>query len=202
MATVTYIRTEDGQFQCPHCQKVCAKQNTMYYHIKKNHTDDHKFVCEHCPAEDARKFIQKSAYLQHIATAHPEMCKKEENPYIGVCFHCPHSDCGHDAKTKANILVHFARTHCKDWIPAYGKETACIGCQKTFASSTAYLYHAIGCIKPVPEGYTSMLASVGSAANNKSPATAPATATATAELLPVLIPVPMPVPMSVPIPVA
>ena len=158
----TYIRDESGVFLCPHCDKKCDKQNTMYYHIKKNHRQDFKFVCEHCTEG---KFVQKSAYLQHVATNHPDVAEadKEANPYASISFSCPHEGCDHSAKTKANIVVHFARTHCKDWIPTYSKKDCCKGCDKEFASSTAYLYHAVACIKPVPAHCAAMLAEIRSA---------------------------------------
>jgi hypothetical protein len=146
--TTQYIRTEDGKFQCPHCPKICDKQNTMYYHMKKTHLQDFKFVCEKCT--EHRGFVQKSAYLQHVALAHPEdadeeVSKENPNPYVGVSFKCPHEGCDHAAKTKANMFVHYARTHCKDIVPAYAKTEACKCCEKTFASSTAYFYHAVAC---------------------------------------------------------
>jgi hypothetical protein len=155
--TLTYIRTADNQFQCPHCDKKCEKQNTMYYHIKKIHLQDFKYVCSFCKEGDQMKFVQKCSYLQHLATCHPEHVEKteEENPYVGVSRSCP--ACDHTTHTKANMLVHFARTHCKDWIAPYTKGVQCSGCQKDFASSTAYLYHAIGCLKPVPESYAKMI---------------------------------------------
>lgn len=125
--------------------------------MKKNHEQDFKFECKHCTKD--LKFVQKSAYLQHLAVCHPEVCEEipEANPYAGASWCCSHPDCDHSAKTKANILVHFARTHCKDWIPTFTKEAPCKGCDKTFASSTAYFYHTISCIKPVPEAYVAML---------------------------------------------
>jgi hypothetical protein len=143
--TTNYIRTADGKFQCPHCPKICDKQNTMYYHVKKNHLQDFKFTCEKC----TRGFVQKSAYLQHLATAHPDDAAEdaEENPYAGACFRCPFDSCEHSAKTKANVIVHYTRTHCKEFIPAYGKTEACKMCEKTFASSTAYFYHTATCFK-------------------------------------------------------
>lgn len=153
--SIKYVKNEAGHFQCPHCEKTCEKQNTMYYHIKKNHTNDYKFVCNHCEG-DARNFIQKSAYLQHMAIAHPDVEIEEDNPYAGKEFNCP--SCDHTAKTKANIVVHFARTHCKEWIPAFTKECKCTGCQKDFKSSTAYLYHAVSCIKPIPQDCVTALA--------------------------------------------
>ena len=164
ITTTTYIRDESGAFLCPHCDKKCEKQNTMYYHIKKNHQQDFKFVCEHCTEG---RFVQKSAYLQHIAVNHPECADEEENPYASISFSCPHEGCDHHAKTKANIIVHFARTHCRDWIPTYSKKGCCKGCDKEFASSTAYLYHAVNCIKPIPENYAAMLADIRPVGDNE-----------------------------------
>jgi hypothetical protein len=145
-----------GQFQCKYCDKRCAKQNTMYYHVQTKHVQDFKFCCAHCPD---KKFVQKSAYQQHMAQAHPEDAKGEENPYVDVSFTCSHPGCDTVAKTKANILVHFARTHCKDWIATYSKDTACKCCNKTFSSSTAYFYHAITSYTPPtsPVDYADMI---------------------------------------------
>ena len=151
MASTDYFRTDNGEFQCRHCEKRCAKQNTMYYHVQSKHSQECKFVCSHCPD---KKFIQKSAYLQHMASMHPQDVKEDTNPYVGVSFTCPFPECGQAAKTKANILVHFARTHCKDWIPAFAK--ACKNCEKSFASSTAYFYHAPSCCQ-APSAYQEML---------------------------------------------
>lgn len=148
---ISYIKSETGLFQCPHCNKQCEKQNTMYYHIKKNHSEDFKYVCEYCDPSDPKKFVQKSAYQQHVANCHYERIKHSnsgvDNPYIGVQKHCP--SCDHCTNTKANLLVHYARSHCKDWIPPYNKDVPCKGCGKDFSSSTAYLYHAIQCMKPI-----------------------------------------------------
>jgi hypothetical protein len=127
--------------------------------MKKNHMDDYKFVCEYCDESVGQKrFVQKSAYQQHVAACHADKVSSTENPYAGLQFDCHHPDCDHSAKTKANMMVHFARTHCKDWIPVYAKNSGCKGCSKTFASSTAYYYHALGCIKPIPEEFEEMLA--------------------------------------------
>lgn len=90
-----------------------------------------------------------------MAVLHPEDAKEgTDNPYVGVSFTCPYPECCQTAKTKANILVHFARTHCKEWIPVFAKE--CKQCSKSFASSTAYFYHAPTCC-PAPEGFQAML---------------------------------------------
>lgn len=145
MTSVQYIRTSDGKFQCPHCPKICAKQNTMYYHMQTKHIQDYKFVCEHCD-NGTRGFVQRSAYLQHIATAHPETVEDaKENQYAKQSFSC--CACDHSAKTKAQVIVHYARTHCKEVIPAYSKSEACKVCEKEFASSTAYFYHSVNCYR-------------------------------------------------------
>ena len=140
-----YIKNAAGHYACPHCDKVTEKQNTMYYHIKKNHDNNLPFECKHCEAHP--KFLQKSAFLHHMATMHVDAPNPEgeENPYAGIEFACP--TCDHKTHTKANMLVHYARTHCKDWVPAFAKKTSCTGCSKEFASSTAYYYHSTVCFK-------------------------------------------------------
>lgn len=161
MSSSKYIKNSCGHFVCPHCDKVCAKQNTMYYHIKKNHTQDLPFQCKKCG--DEPRFLQKCSYLHHLATHHPEDAIPEEcgsNPYIGVTFSCP--SCTHTTHTKANMLIHYARTHCKDWIPSFTKSAdgcSCKGCAKTFNSSSAYLYHAIGCLD-VPTTHAEMISRI------------------------------------------
>lgn len=147
MAAPKYIKNADGHFVCPHCQKVTEKQNTMYYHIKKHHEQDLPFECDRCP--DHPRFLQKTSYFHHLATAHPDAPHPEQekavNPYAGVTYGCP--CCAHTTHTKANVIIHFARNHCKDWIPSYEKKSPCSGCCKSFASSSAYLYHAVNCFK-------------------------------------------------------
>jgi hypothetical protein len=151
-----YFKLESGEFQCKYCEKRTAKQNTMYYHVQTKHVQDFKFVCEHCTD---KKFVQKSAYFQHMAQAHPEIAQQDEgkNPYVGVSYSCAHPECDQSAKTKANILVHFARTHCKDWIPTFSKENGCKCCDKKFSSSTAYFYHAVTSLN-APGDFATMLA--------------------------------------------
>ena len=165
MSGSKYIRNAEGHFVCPHCDKVTEKQNTMYYHIKKIHTQDLPFQCKLCT--DTPRFLQKSSYLHHLATHHPESCTPEEcggtNPYAGVKFTCP--CCTHSTHTKANLLIHYARTHCKDWIPGFTKSESgncgCKSCDKTFNSSSAYLYHAVGCmIDSAPEAHAANISRI------------------------------------------
>ena len=157
--SVKYIRNDVGHFLCPHCDKVTEKQNTMYYHVKKTHMMDLPFVCEKC--DDTPRFLQKSAYHHHLATHHPgEAADGETNPYAGVSFTCP--SCPHTTHTKANMLIHYARTHCKDWIPAYTKSNNCCKkCSKSFASSSAYLYHSLSCLcSEAPADYASIVSRI------------------------------------------
>ena len=140
-----YVKNEAGHYVCPHCGKVTEKQNTMYYHIKKNHENDLPFECKVCEAHP--KFLQKSAFQHHMATMHPDApcADGEKNPYAGIEFCCP--SCDLKTHTKANLLIHYARSHSKDWIPAFAKKSACTKCEKEFASSSAYYYHAVTCFK-------------------------------------------------------
>jgi len=137
-----YVRNTQGQFVCPHCDKLTEKQNTMYYHIKKIHDQDLPFECTICSSNP--KFLQRSGFLHHMATIHAETASAE-NPYAGVSFTCPDAGCGHKTHTKSNMIIHYARSHCKTWIPTYTKTSPCTGCKRSFASSSAYLYHCISC---------------------------------------------------------
>ena len=159
--TLKYIRTAEGHFQCPHCDKVTEKQNTMYYHVKKNHTEDLPFQCKKCA--DCPRFLQKGSYLLHLAAVHPEDADDEgkTNPYAGVSYTCSFEGCGHSSQTKANVLIHFARSHCKSWIPSFTKGCVCSGCAKEFNSSSAYLYHCVSCLgAKAPETYRTMISRI------------------------------------------
>jgi len=176
--TIEYSKNDAGQFVCTHkgCNKTCSRQNTMYYHVMR-HRNEFTYKCADCD----KGFIQKSAFLHHMAAIHPgndtiripnkdanaNIVKnaivsedplpyddginknsindiKIKNPYEGQTFTCP--CCKHETRTKANALVHYARLHAKDWIPAYNKDNGCSHCKKTFGSIAAYLYHCTGCI--------------------------------------------------------
>lgn len=146
-----YQRDEAGLYVCPHCDVREVHQNTMHYHIKGVHEKDFPFECACCEGEKAEKprFLQRCSWLQHLATRHPDTphpSETERNPYADVQFDCPAPGCKHHTHTKANLLIHFARTHSKDWIPAFDKTAkACTECKKECKSSTAYLHHAIKC---------------------------------------------------------
>jgi hypothetical protein len=152
--TIEYVRNQEGHFVCPHkgCGKVCEKQNTMYYHVKRHMALNEKSFAYEC-SSCSMGFIQKSAFLHHMAAIHSDITdiqmkaddkKTIKNPYVGQEFKCP--CCDNTTRTKANALVHYARLHAKDWIPSYDKEKGCTQCDKKFGSIAAYLYHCTGCI--------------------------------------------------------
>lgn len=155
-----YVKNDDGHYVCPHaeCGKIAMNQNTMHYHIKKNHSENLPFECSRCI--NRPQFLQRSGYLNHLATRHADNVKltekeKEilggitENPAAAISFKCPHADCNQTTKTKANMLIHYARTHAKEWIPPYIRGTECTRCHNNYSSSSAYLYHTIACFRPV-----------------------------------------------------
>jgi uncharacterized C2H2 Zn-finger protein len=132
-----YIRNESGHFTCPHCDKVTERQNTMFYHLKK-HAGDLSYRCTETGCD--RAFIQKSGLQQHVAQAHPDVTDKS-NPYANHMYTCPEENCDHACRMKANLMIHIARKH-SPWIPAYTGSCLCL---KSFASATAYYYHATSC---------------------------------------------------------
>lgn len=140
-----YTRNADGHFVCPYCSDVKKKQNTMHYHIKRVHDKILPFQCKQC--EDQPKFLQKSSYLHHLATSHPENphpSEQEKNMYAEIVYNC--TACSQSSHTKANVIIHYARTH-SDWIPPFVKDEPCSSCNKVFQSSSAYLYHSVSCFK-------------------------------------------------------
>jgi hypothetical protein len=62
--------------------------------------------------------------------------------------------CGFTATTWANRRIHFLRKHCKNEISTIRDENnVCKGCKKHFNSSTAFIYHAGGCINGTQIAY-------------------------------------------------
>jgi hypothetical protein len=128
---MSYTKNEAGLYVCPECGETKNRTNTMYYHMKK-----HAGALDHvCPIEGCgKRFVHKSGLNQHVSQAHattePELA-------------CP--CCDHRCRTKANLLIHVARKHSDAWIPCREKSGVCTGCTRTFASDTAYYYHAVQC---------------------------------------------------------
>jgi len=157
--SVKYVKNDAGEYICPHtgCGKITQKQNTMYYHIMKNHSTKLPFECNRCTNNP--QFLQRSGYMNHLATKHADNTKlteKEkvilgttENPVASVSYKCPSNGCTQTTHIKSNMLIHYARTHAKEWIPPYVRGEACSRCHNNYSSSSAYLYHSITCFKPV-----------------------------------------------------
>ena len=145
MSTPKYTKNAAGEFVCPHCTDyVCEKQNTMFYHMAE-HEDVKPFNCKPC----STGFIQRSQWLKHLAHHHPDAPHPEGvvNPYVGVAFHCPSCE-REPMKTKAQLIVHYVRSHCKEWIPSFTKGEPCTECHRQFNSPGAYLHHAADCFLP------------------------------------------------------
>jgi hypothetical protein len=139
---MTYIRNEAGEFVCPTCGETKKNQNTMFYHMKR-HTGELSHACDLCD----KRFLQKSGLDQHRLQAHPAA--------DATMWSCPL--CDHVCRVKANMLIHIGRKHGKDWIPPMSVDGCCTGCERSFASVTAYCYHAVGCFK-APEDLAASLA--------------------------------------------
>jgi hypothetical protein len=156
-----YIRTTDGQFECPYCKAIKPRENTMHYHIKSKHTMEFAFQCSRCVGDDAPKFLQRCGYLHHLARIHPEnphISTTDLNPYAGKSYTCPMNNCNHSTHTPGNLEIHFIRNHLREYVPVYDKESKCVGCKGEFRSSGAYLYHALTCFRSViPDNYMSMV---------------------------------------------
>ena len=131
---MTYIRNDDGHFVCSDCGIVKARQNTMFYHMKK-HAGATPHVCKEPGCGKA--FIQKSGLQQHIIQTHPA---EGQTP----SWTCPAEGCSHVCRMKANLIIHIGRKHGDGWIPPLDGEN-CTNCKKTFMSPTAYYYHAVHC---------------------------------------------------------
>jgi hypothetical protein len=143
---MTYIRNADGEFVCPDCGITKARQNTMFYHMKK-HAGDARHVCQEPGCGKA--FIQKSGLQQHMMQTHPD---EDAAP----SWSCPVEDCDHVCRMKANLIIHIGRKHGEGWIPALSDTGSCTGCKKSFASPTAYYYHAVQCFN-APEAIAEAL---------------------------------------------
>ncbi len=138
---MTYLRNAAGEFVCPDCGVTKARQNTMFYHMKK-HAGDLTHVCNIC----SKGFIQKSGLQQHMIQAHPEAAAAAGCDVTEIACPC----CDHTCKMKSNLMIHIARKHGSGWVPAIScSGGACKCCDKEFSSATAYYYHAVTCYADV-----------------------------------------------------
>lgn len=133
-STSKYIMNAAGLYVCPHCGETKARQNTMFYHIKK-HTGTLDYPCTEPGCGKA--FVQKSGLVQHRLQAHPTADR--------ALWGCP--SCDHTCPVKANMVIHIGRMHGAPRIPGVATSgcVECSGCRKSLASPTAYYYHAVTC---------------------------------------------------------
>jgi hypothetical protein len=144
-----YLMNAAGLYVCPHCGETKARQNTMFYHIKK-HTGTLDYPCTEPGCGKA--FVQKSGLVQHRLQAHPAPDR--------VMWGCP--SCDHTCPVKANMVIHIGRMHGAPRIPGVATSGCvdCSGCSKTLASPTAYYYHAVSCFELGLEPTTASKATV------------------------------------------
>jgi len=139
--TFEYIRTADGEFQCPHCPFTKKNQSTVHMHIKAKHSGTYKHKCEHCNYETNFK----QALDNHINARHPEDTDNVSKEYV-----CPEG-CGFESLTKAGLRSHYLLKHLASEVAKfYGKKECgqiqCTSCGSEFKSKPSYIYHLVNCL--------------------------------------------------------
>ena len=133
-----YIKNADGLYVCPACGVTKKLQSTMHYHMKR-HDGKLPFECVTCK----KQFLHASTLELHRKAQHQ---KEEER-----MFKCPMDKCTYKGTlTKANLLIHYVRKHCKEEAAAtlddVNDTLSCKKCSKTCNSMTAFHYHVAGCM--------------------------------------------------------
>jgi hypothetical protein len=142
-----YIRTENGDYQCPHCDYVKKNQSTVHMHIRAKHGGSFKHKCEHCEYETTTKQNLEN----HLQSKHAtETTKVEKN------FKC--TDCKFETRTKAGLRSHYMLKHLTtEMNEMLGKKESgghqCTICGEEFKSKPAFVYHSPKCLdNDVKEG--------------------------------------------------
>ena len=140
--TFKYIRLENGDFQCPHCDFSKRLQSTVNMHIKAKHSGTFKHKCEHCNYECPAK----QTLDNHVISKHPEHAEEKPREFV-----CPEKCCGFDSLTKAGLRSHYLLKHLSKETAAFlGKTTdggiQCTNCGDPFKSKPSYVYHLAGCL--------------------------------------------------------
>ena len=150
MVLNTYIKNEEGYFVCPHCNIVKQNQNTMFYHYE-THKGKLPYECNVCKKE----FSQKRSLELHMLSKHSDDKVKKNT------FKCNFPNCKFESLTKANRRIHCLRKHFKEEVDKIMNDNnECVCCHNVFLSSTAFLYHAIDCIKVSSDSKKSYLESI------------------------------------------
>ncbi len=136
-----YKKNDAGEFVCPTCGVTKRLQSTMHYHMKR-HEGKLPFECRICK----KSFLHASTLDLHMKAQHE---KEQER-----MFKCPMPGCTYAGTlTKANLLIHYVRKHCKEEAAAAVAENSpsnstpiCRFCNKGCNSLTAFHYHVASCM--------------------------------------------------------
>ena len=139
--TFEYIRTETGEFQCPHCDFTKKNQSTVHMHIKAKHSGAFKHKCEHCAYEcPARQTLDN-----HMAAKHPDQLDQRVREFV-----CPHTTCCFQSLTKGGLRSHYLLKHLSGYTNKYLGKTEegiqCSHCGTDFHSKPSYVYHLVNCL--------------------------------------------------------
>jgi hypothetical protein len=133
-----YIRTESGEFQCPHCEYVKKNQSTVHMHIRAKHSGTYKHKCSTCDYETTTK----QNLEKHMASKHPE-----KSTPIAKEFKC--ELCTFETKTKAGLRSHIMLKHFTDELNTMlnnDDNIQCNVCNEEFKSKPAFVYHTPKCL--------------------------------------------------------
>ena len=144
MTRFDYVKTEDGYFQCPHCNEKKRLMSTMHMHYRAYHDGTFKHKCKHCNFETSTK----QTLDNHILAKHPTQCKEKRKE-----FACPHENCDYKGHTKSSLRSHYLLRHLHQEVSElYGMtenhEICCTACGELFASKPAFNYHVVKCLPP------------------------------------------------------
>ncbi len=142
MTRFDYIKTEDGFYQCPHCNEKKRLMSTMHMHYRAYHDGTFKHKCKHCNFETATK----QTLDNHILAKHPNQCKEKRKE-----FACPTCNCDYKGNTKAALRSHFLLRHLTEEVSKLlgmteNNELCCTGCGSLFKSKPAFNYHVVKCL--------------------------------------------------------
>jgi uncharacterized C2H2 Zn-finger protein len=136
----SYIRTEAGEYKCPHCDYVKKNQSTVHMHIRAKHSGTFKHKCDTCEYETTTK----QNLEKHILSKHPE-----ENTPVEKDHKC--CMCTFETRTKAGLRSHYMLKHLTtETNEMMGKtetnQIQCTMCGEEFKSKPAFIYHAPKCL--------------------------------------------------------